>query len=97
MEWLSGNGGGVPKPKWLTTDWILTLFAKRKKIEMARYRQFILEGVQHQLEIWSNLKGQIYLVDPEKGVQKWQKKSSRNRVQYFLRISELGEPNLANQ
>ncbi|MDP1950452.1 MAG: hypothetical protein Q8K59_05045 [Nitrosomonas sp.] len=28
---------------------------------MDRYRQFVLEGVQHQPEIWSNLKGQIYL------------------------------------
>ena len=30
---------------------------------MEKYRQFVLEGVQHQPEIWSNLKGQIYLGD----------------------------------
>lgn len=30
---------------------------------MARYRQFVLEGVRHPPEIWSNLKGQIYLGD----------------------------------
>ena len=28
---------------------------------MERYRQFVLEGVQHQPEIWLNLKDQIYL------------------------------------
>lgn len=28
---------------------------------MERYRQFVLEGALHQPEIWSNLKGQIYL------------------------------------
>ncbi len=28
---------------------------------MEGYRQFIPEGVQHQPETWSNLKGQIYL------------------------------------
>ncbi|MDP3663750.1 MAG: hypothetical protein U1D41_13580 [Nitrosomonas sp.] len=28
---------------------------------MEGFRQFVLEGVQHQPEIWSNLKGQIYL------------------------------------
>ncbi|SFL81541.1 REP element-mobilizing transposase RayT [Nitrosomonas nitrosa] len=55
--------GDASKPEWLTTDWILSLFGKRKKIAMKRYRQFVLDGVQHQPEIWSNLKGQIYLGD----------------------------------
>lgn len=32
---------------------------------MEKYRQFVLEGVQHQPEIWSNLKGQIYLGDAD--------------------------------
>ncbi|WP_295624825.1 hypothetical protein [uncultured Nitrosomonas sp.] len=30
-------------------------------IAMDKYRQFVLQGVQQQPEIWSNLKGQIYL------------------------------------
>ncbi|MCB1984246.1 MAG: transposase [Burkholderiales bacterium] len=55
--------GDAPKPEWLTTDWILSLFGKRKKIAMERYRQFVLEGVQQQPEIWPDLKGQIYLGD----------------------------------
>jgi putative transposase len=45
---------------------------------MARYRQFILEGVQHQPEIWSNLKGQIYLGD-EAFVTEMQKKIGREK------------------
>jgi putative transposase len=28
---------------------------------MEQYRQFVLEGVQYQPEIWSSSKGQIYL------------------------------------
>jgi hypothetical protein len=30
---------------------------------MEQYRQFVLEGVQYQPEIWSSSKGQIYLED----------------------------------
>lgn len=55
--------GSAPKSEWLTTDWILSLFGKQRIIATERYRQFVLEGVQHQPEIWSNLKGQIYLGD----------------------------------
>lgn len=55
--------GSAPKPEWLTADWLLSLFGKQRRIAMERYRQFVIEGVQHQPEIWSNLKGQIYLGD----------------------------------
>ena len=55
--------GDAPKPKWLTTDWVLSLFGKQRRIATEKYRQFVLEGVQHRPEIWSNLKGQIYLGD----------------------------------
>ena len=55
--------GDAPKPEWLTTDCILSLFGKQRSVAMERYRQFVLEGVQHQPEIWSNLEGQIYLGD----------------------------------
>lgn len=30
---------------------------------MKRYRQFVMDGVQRERAIWSNLKGQIYLGD----------------------------------
>lgn len=55
--------GDAAKPEWLTADWLLSLFGKQRRIAMERYRQFVIEGVQHQPEIWSNLKGQIYLGD----------------------------------
>ncbi|MCB1936220.1 MAG: transposase [Nitrosomonas sp.] len=72
------TAGDAPKPEWLTTDWILSLFGKRKKIAMERYRQFVLEGVQHQAELWSNLKGQIYLGD-EAFVTKMQKRIGKEK------------------
>lgn len=52
--------GDAAKPEWLTTDWILSLFGQQRVIAMDRYRQFVLQGVRQQPEIWSNLKGQIY-------------------------------------
>ena len=70
--------GDASKPEWLTTDWILSLFGKRKKIAMKRYRQFVLDGVQHQPEIWSNLKGQIYLGD-EAFVAELQKRIGKDK------------------
>lgn len=70
--------GDTPKPEWLTTDWILSLFDKRKKIAQEQYRRFVLEGVQHQPEIWSNLKGQIYLGD-ETFIAEMQKKIGKEK------------------
>ena len=45
---------------------------------MERYRQFVLEGVQQQPEIWSNLKGQIYLGD-EAFVTEMQKRIGKEK------------------
>lgn len=70
--------GDAPKPEWLTTDWLLSLFGKQRKIAMEKYRQFVREGVQHQSEIWSNLKGQIYLGD-EAFVAEMQKKIGKEQ------------------
>lgn len=42
--------GDAPKPDWLTTDWILSLLGKQRRIATEKYRQFILEGVQINLK-----------------------------------------------
>ncbi|MDH5553021.1 MAG: transposase [Nitrosomonas sp.] len=57
--------GDAPKPQWLTTDWILSLFGKQRKRVMEKYRQFVVDGVQSKPEIWPNLKGQIFLGDAD--------------------------------
>ena len=48
--------GDAPKPEWLTTDWLLSLFGKQRIIAMEEYRQFVLEGVQHQSVMGSGLR-----------------------------------------
>lgn len=70
--------GAVPKPDWLTTDWLLSQFGKRRNIAMKRYRQFVMDGGQHELNMWSNLKGQIYLGD-EMFVSTVQKRIGKER------------------
>lgn len=55
--------GVTPQPKWLTTDWLLSQFGKQKKRSMEKYRQFVMDGAEDKSDIWSDLKGQIYLGD----------------------------------
>lgn len=48
----------------LTTDWILSVFAKSKKVAQQRYRAFVQQGGR-QPSPWQSLKNQIYLGDEE--------------------------------
>ncbi|MCP4429413.1 MAG: transposase [Gammaproteobacteria bacterium] len=63
-RWSSyqSTAGLVATPDGLTVDWILSCFAKRKKLAIERYRQFVSEG-RHQTSPWSHLKGQMYQGD----------------------------------
>lgn len=47
-------------PDWLTTDWILAAFGKRKSTAMEKYRQFVKAG-KNQPSPWGQLKNQIFL------------------------------------
>jgi REP element-mobilizing transposase RayT len=53
--------GKMNSADWLTTNWILSQFGGSRDQAMHRYRQFVLEGIGQNIEIWSELKGQIYL------------------------------------
>ena len=56
------TAGFINAPPWLTTDWILAAFAKRKNTACERYREFVLDG-KNQPSIWESLKNQVYLGD----------------------------------
>ncbi len=63
-SWSSyrATAGLIKADKWLTVNWILSSFS-RKKIEAIKlYRTFVSEG-RSQLEPWRELKNQIYLGD----------------------------------
>ena len=50
----------APVPDWLTVDWLLSQFARRRAEARRRYRQFVSEGGP---SVWSELRQQIYLGD----------------------------------
>ena len=52
--------GVVKKPSFLTVDWILLQFDRRKRVAIEKYRKFVMEGVDKESP-WETLKGQIFL------------------------------------
>ena len=56
------TAGFVKTEKWLTVDWILAAFSRRKVEAVKLYRTFVTEG-RNQPEPWEELKNQIYLGD----------------------------------
>ena len=54
------TAGYRKSPTWLTTDWLLAAFAKRKSIAEEKYRQFVSEG-NNQPSPWEFLRNQVFL------------------------------------
>ncbi len=61
-SWSSyrATAGLIKSEKWLTVDWILSVFAVRKTTAEKRYREFVSEG-RNQPKPWEQLRNQIYL------------------------------------
>jgi putative transposase len=51
--------GLMKRPSFLTTDWILSQFDRRKRVAMGKYRRFVMEGIDKESP-WETLKGQIF-------------------------------------
>jgi hypothetical protein len=51
--------GLMKEPSFLTTDWILSQFDRRKRVAMGKYRRFVMEGIDKESP-WETLKGQIF-------------------------------------
>ncbi|MCK5353635.1 MAG: transposase, partial [Methyloprofundus sp.] len=85
---------------WLTTDWVLSQFGRNKQRARENYQRFVLEGAGQKLDIWSGLKGQIYLGNEkfvstmqnkiEKSVNDWSipKKQRRPVAKTLLQIEK---------
>ena len=56
------TAGLVDPYKWLTTDWILAAFSKKKRETIQQYRAFVVDG-RNQPKPRKELKNQIYLGD----------------------------------
>jgi len=55
---------------WLSTDWLLSTFAKRRSTAIERYKEFVSQG-KNQPSPWEKLKNQVFLGD-EKFVEDMQ-------------------------
>ncbi len=64
-EWLWSNWhymvGRAKSPKWLTTDFILNYFSSNRAKAIAKYVDFVSDGVNRN--IWDDLQHQIFLGD----------------------------------
>jgi putative transposase len=60
-KWSSygATAGLAPVPGFLSTDWILAQFGKRRAQAQKQYRAFVRDGMASRP--WEKLKGQIYL------------------------------------
>ena len=66
------TAGLISVNKWLTVNWILSSFARKKNVAIERYRNFVSAG-RNQSKPWDSLKHQIYLGD-ENFVEEMQRK-----------------------
>ena len=65
-KWSSyrSTAGRGKSAQWLTADWILAQFGRRRKRAQRLYHQFVMEGITKETP-WKDLKGQIFLGDKE--------------------------------
>lgn len=52
--------GAVALPSWISTDWLLSQFAKTRPVAQRRYAEFVAQG-KNLPSPWSELKGQVLL------------------------------------
>ncbi len=52
--------GLTPCPDWLSTDWLLAQFGKRRSVARKRYAAFVAQGAA-QPSPWTGLRGQVLL------------------------------------
>lgn len=71
------TAGEVDKPEWLSIDWLLSIFSKRKKRAMEQYGAFIAEG-KGQPSVWESLEKQIFL-GSSKFVEQMQSRIDRQK------------------
>ena len=56
--------GESESPEWLEADWILSTFAEKRQVAIAKYIDFVRAGIELP-SIWNMLKFQIYLGDDD--------------------------------
>ena len=52
--------GAIAPPSWISTDWLLSQFAKTRPVAQRRYAEFVAQG-KNLPSPWPELKGQVLL------------------------------------
>jgi REP element-mobilizing transposase RayT len=65
-KWSSyGATAGIRQgPRWLTVDWILSQFGKKRYLAFRHYRRFVREGIGRP-SIWEGIQAQVILGEEE--------------------------------
>ncbi len=65
-NWSSyrATAGFGKRPSWLTVDWLLSQFGKRKYPAARHYRRFVREGIS-KASIWGGIQAQVLLGNEE--------------------------------
>ena len=64
VEQLRGHRWVSEGPPWLTVDWVLSQFGKRKYSAARHYRRFVREGIS-KASIWEGIQAQVLLGNQE--------------------------------
>lgn len=55
------TAGLTEAPAWLTVDWLIEQFGRRKRVAQEKYRAFVAEGIRQPARPWEQVVGQVYL------------------------------------
>jgi len=58
------TSGMLSNNSWLTTEWVLSAFSKKRGIAQKKYSEFVSQG-KNQPSPWESLKNQVFLGDEE--------------------------------
>jgi hypothetical protein len=97
-RWSSyqATAGFERKPEFLTTDWILGLFAAQRTVAQRRYREFVQEGIQGRTS-WKEIQSQV-LLGEEEFIEKFKEVlEDKKQVMEIPRPQRyIGRPSLAH-
>ncbi|MDJ0806573.1 MAG: transposase [Gammaproteobacteria bacterium] len=96
-EWNWSSYGSMTgdreAPEWLETDWLLGCFGKRRSSCIAKYKNFVREGIGLP-PIWDNLRNQIF-IGSDDFVEKMQKHVNVSGKEELKEVTRIQRRSLA--
>jgi putative transposase len=90
------TASGKNVPDFLTVDWVLSQFSKKKKSARKKYIEFVTKGLLEQLSPWKHVTGQVILGSKEFVEEMQIYQPTGNNLKEIPRIQRVaGRPTLA--